>query len=142
MVQRMSSMRSAWSIMLFVFIIAVLPIGIIFIVFESLGIMEYVGPYFWYPFLGTIIIILLTGAIMTVVIFRSRRRFASLNESSYQSFIEAPEKQYSRIAYFAVPTRCPSCHEPIELDQVSWTGPQTFSCPNCFIQVNVQVRER
>jgi hypothetical protein len=134
-------MKSALSILLLVVLIGVLPIGIIFVVFESLGIMEYVGPYFWYPFLGTIIIILLTGAIMTIVIFRARRRFASLNESSYQSFIEAPEKQYSRSAYFAVPTRCPSCHEPIELDQVSWTGPQTLSCPNCFTSVNVHIRE-
>ena len=137
----MSLKESAWSILLFIVFIAVLPIGIIYVVFESLGIIEYVGPYFWYPFLGTIIIILLTGAIMTVVVFRSRRRFASLNESSYQSFIEAPEKQYSRSAYFAVPTRCPSCREPIELDQVNWTGPQTFSCPNCFASINVPVRE-
>ena len=137
----MSSMKSAWSILLFVVLIAVLPIGIIYIIFESLGIMEFVGPYFWYPFLGTIIIVLVTGAIMTGVIFRSRKRFASLNESNYQSFIETPEKQYSRSAYFAVPTRCPSCNEPIELDRVSWTGPQTLSCPNCFTSINVPVRE-
>ncbi|MGY5876381.1 MAG: hypothetical protein RTU30_11600 [Candidatus Thorarchaeota archaeon] len=134
----MSSTRTVGLIMFLFVIITILPFGLVMFIFEMVGIMEYAGPFLWPIFTGTIIMIIVMMLVISGVVFLAKRaQFTSEQPSvSY-----TPEVQYSRDAYFAVPTRCPSCQEAIELDRVSWTGPQTMSCSNCFGTIHIRIRE-
>ena len=130
----------------------VLPIIIVFggsfffiyILFEILGITEYVWPIL-FPIFGMIfgifaLVLLLVGIACRIAggaipsdQTMVRRAYAQPTYPTYDSPATG--------SVYVVPVYCPHCMNKLELDKVEWVGSSDLTCPNCLSVVQAGVRE-
>ena len=116
---------------------------LIFIMFESFGVTEYVWPIM-FPILAatfgimTFVLLILGLACRTGGWTPTERMVAreTYTQPTFPSY-DIP----STGAVYVVPLYCPHCMNKLELDKVEWVGSTELSCPNCFSIVQVGVRE-
>jgi hypothetical protein len=116
---------------------------LIYILFESLGITEYVWPIL-FPILawtfGVMFFVFLvigiacrTGSGITSDASMVRRTYAQPTYPTYDS--------PSTGSVYVIPVYCPHCMNKIELDRVEWIGSSDFTCPSCFSTIQAGLRE-
>lgn len=111
----------------------------IFILFETLGITEYVWPILFPIFatmFGIFIFVAIIGGIACKVPNEqtmAQRTYAQPTYPTYDS--------RSTGAVYIVPLYCPHCMNKLELDKVDWIGSSELTCPSCFSVVQAGVRE-
>lgn len=114
----------------------------IYFMFESLGIGEYVWPILL-PILGGtfgIMVCIMVVAVAACRINQSPTRDAGMVLHSYtQPTYRTGD--YPDGAVYTVPVYCPHCKHNIELNQVEWVGSSELTCPNCFRVIQVGIRE-
>ena len=114
----------------------------IYLMFEALGIGEYVWPILW-PILGgtfgiMLIVMVIAGAACRV------GQGASNNDVMTRHTYAQPTYRtgdYSEGSLYTVPVYCPHCKHKLELNQVEWVGSSELTCPNCFRVVEAGIRE-
>ena len=116
----------------------------IYILFEILGITEYVWPIL-FPIFGMIfgifaLVLLLVGIAC---------RIAGGAVPSDQTMVRRVYKQPTYPTYdspstgslYVIPVYCPHCMNKLELDRVEWVGSSDLTCPSCMSVVQAGVRE-
>lgn len=119
----------------------------VLVLFQFLGIAEYVFPIVIPIFLGTgLIFAIVFGIIMFAVRSATRRTmlFGQTVARSYEvGMISDADHmdQYPSGAKYQIPVYCPYCQRTIELDVVEWSGTSSLVCPSCNSHVRVEITE-
>ncbi len=115
---------------------------ILYLMFESLGIGEYVWPIM-FPILGGTFGIIVLIMVIVVVACQSSQRIPTDTEMVQRTYLQPTYRtgDYSDGAVYTVPVYCPHCRYNIELNQVEWVGSSELTCPNCFRIIQVGIRE-
>lgn len=116
---------------------------ILYIMFESFGIAEYVWPIL-FPILGWTFGIMFFVLLIVGIACRFGGRIPSdetmVRRTSTQSAYPTYDSP-SMGAVYVVPVYCPHCMNKIELDRVEWIGSSDLTCPSCMRVVQAGVRE-
>jgi hypothetical protein len=114
----------------------------IFILFDILGISEYVWPIL-VPILTTTF-----GIVFFIFVIIAIVSSQGCNKPSDQEMVQRASYQkytsYDSItigAAYVIPVYCPQCMNKLELDKVEWIGSSELTCPSCFSVVQASVRE-
>lgn len=124
----------------------------VLVLFQFLGIAEYVFPIVIPIFLGTgLIFAIVFGIIMFAVQSATRRtmQFDQTVARSYEVGMISDTDymdgdfmdQYPSGAKYQIPVYCPYCRSTIELDVVEWSGTSSLVCPSCNSHVRVEIAE-
>lgn len=119
----------------------------VLVLFQFLGIAEYVFPIVIPIFIGTGIIFFFIIGIIMFAIRSASMKTMQLDQAFVQSYDAGMVAgtgymdQYPPGASYEIPVYCPYCQESIELDTVEWIGSESFVCSNCHNQVRVDVSE-
>ncbi|MFX1482951.1 MAG: hypothetical protein ACFFCP_07160 [Promethearchaeota archaeon] len=117
---------------------------LIYFMFETLGVTEYVWPIL-FPILGTTFgIMIIAFVILGIAVSKSQRNRIPIDTEMVAPTYRQPMYRtgdYSDGAVYTVPMYCPHCKYKIEMDQVEWVSPTELTCSNCFMNVRIGVRE-
>jgi hypothetical protein len=124
----------------------------VLVLFQFLGIAEYVFPILIPIFLGTgLIFAIIFGIIMFAVRSATRRtmQFDQAVARSYEigmisdaDYMDADYMdQYPIGVKYQIPVYCPYCQRMLELDVVEWSGSNSLVCPSCNSHVRVEISE-
>ncbi|MHA1963715.1 MAG: hypothetical protein ACXACG_04355 [Candidatus Thorarchaeota archaeon] len=116
---------------------------LLYIMFESFGITEYVWPIL-FPILAWTFGIMFFIFLIVGIACRAgggitrdqtmvRRTYAQPTYPTYDS--------PSTGSVYVVPVYCPHCMNKLELDRVEWVGSSDLTCPSCLNVVQAGVRE-
>ncbi|MFW9890153.1 MAG: hypothetical protein ACFFER_18370 [Candidatus Thorarchaeota archaeon] len=128
------------------------PMIFVLVLFQFLGIGEYVYPIVIPIFLGIgATFLFVSGIIMFAVRSATRRtmQFDQAVSRSYEigmisddDFMDADSTdQYLPGAQYKIPVYCPFCQRKIELYRVEWSGTSSLVCPSCSSHVRVKISE-
>jgi hypothetical protein len=115
----------------------------IFILFEVMGITEYVWPTV-FPILASTFGIMVFVLIILGIACSASNRIPSDQAMVQQSFTQPTYPAYespSTGAVYVIPLYCPHCTNKLELDSVEWIGPGELTCPSCYSVVQAGIRE-
>ncbi len=115
---------------------------LIYIMFESFGITEYVWPIL-FPILGWTFGIMFFILLIVGIAFRVGGGIPSDTEIVRHTY-EQPiyhTGDYSSGSIYTVPMYCPHCKYKIELNHVEWIGSSELTCSNCFRTIQAGIRE-
>ena len=115
----------------------------IFIMFESLGITEYVWPIL-FPILAWTLGLMAFALIIVGIACRAGVSIPSDQAMVQRTYLQPTSPIYdspSIGAVYVVPLYCPHCMNRLELDRVEWIGPSDLTCPSCLRVVQAGVRE-
>ncbi|MHA2004753.1 MAG: hypothetical protein ACXABV_16955 [Candidatus Thorarchaeota archaeon] len=123
-----------------------LPLIFVLVLFQFLGIAEYVFPIVIPIFVGTGLVFIFVFGIIMYAVRSATRRTMQLDQSlvrSYDAGMVSSDymDQYPPGASYEIPVYCPYCQESIELDRVRWIGSSGLVCANCRNQVRIEVSE-
>jgi hypothetical protein len=123
-----------------------LPLIFVMVLFQFLGITEYVYPIVIPIFVGTGLIFAFVFGIIMYAVRSATRKTMQLDQSlvrSYDASMVASDylDQYPPGASYEIPVYCPYCQESIELDMVEWISSSSLVCAYCRNQVRVEVSE-
>lgn len=76
----------------------------------------------WWP--GMLVLIAISGLFQAGV-----QAYLARMEQEKEVVVQAAELEGARAAW--LPSTCPSCGGPINLQSVVWSGPQSAACPYC-----------
>lgn len=116
----------------------------IFILFESLGIGEYVWPILVPIFVGTFGIMAIILIILGIVCRTSDGRVPNDQTMVQRAYAQPTYPTYdspSTGSVYVIPVYCPHCMNKLELDRVEWIGSSDLTCPSCLNVVQAGVRE-
>ncbi len=115
----------------------------IFIMFESLGITEYVWPIL-FPILAWTLGLISLILIIVGIACRAGGGIPSDQTMVQRKFLQPTYPTYESPtigSVYVVPVYCPHCSDKLELDRVEWIGATDFTCPSCQRVVQAGVRE-
>jgi hypothetical protein len=116
----------------------------IFIMFESIGIGEYVWPILFPIFAWTFGIMAIVIIILGVACRATEGRVPSDQTMVRRTYAQQTYPTYDSPAtgsVYVVPVYCPHCSNKLELDRVEWVGSSDLTCPSCLNAVQAGVRE-
>ncbi len=116
--------------------------GLIWIIFEILGITEYVWPIL-FPIFGMTFGIFMITLIIVVVVCRAQGNIPKDDQIAHPSH-SAQMYSVDSItagAVYVIPVYCPKCQNKLELDRVDWIDSGDLTCPNCFSTIQSSIRE-
>lgn len=115
---------------------------IMYIMFETLGILEYVWPILWPTLIGTFGIMTLI-IIVSMVVCNTTQRTTSDSVMMRQTYTQPMYQtgDYAEGSVYTVPVYCPHCKYKLEMNQVEWVGSSELTCPNCFRVIEAGIRE-
>ncbi len=111
-----------------------LPIGLIVVIFDMVGIGEYVFPIL-IPIFGFtfIILLVLLGGIILII----RSTSGSINTTQQPQSSYYPPQRRKTTQMYMVPMYCTSCGRELHLSQVEWRNDYTMVCPSCFADIRI-----
>ncbi len=114
----------------------------IYLMFEALGIGEFVWPILW-PILGGTFGIMVLVMVIAGVACRTSQGTTRGQMMIQPTYIQPTYRtgDYSDGAVYTVPVYCPHCKYNIELNQVEWVGSSELTCPNCLRVIQAGIRE-
>ncbi|MHA2142005.1 MAG: hypothetical protein ACXADC_15245 [Candidatus Thorarchaeota archaeon] len=124
-----------------------LPLVFVLILFQFLGIAEYVFPIIIPIFIGTVLLFFFIFGVIMIAVRSATRRTTRVGQAytrSYEASLVSGSDymaEYPPGASYEIPVYCPYCQESIELDSVQWIGSGGLVCSNCHNQVRVEVSE-
>ncbi|MGY5864522.1 MAG: hypothetical protein RTV41_07940 [Candidatus Thorarchaeota archaeon] len=115
---------------------------VLYMMFESLGIGEYVWPILW-PILGGTFGIMALVCIVSAVACNVNQGVPSDKQMIRRTYAQPMYRtgDYAEGSVYTVPVYCPHCKYKLEMDQVEWVGSSELTCPNCFRVVEAGIRE-
>ncbi len=116
--------------------------GVIWLIFEIVGITEYVWPIL-FPIFGMTLGIFLITLIIIGLVCRAQGNFPYDNQIVHpsQSIQMYPADSITAGAVYVIPVYCPNCQNKLELNRVDWIDSGELSCPNCFSTIQSRIRE-
>ena len=114
----------------------------LYLMFESLGIGEFVWPIL-FPILGGTFGIMIVIVVVVTVLCRAGQGQQSDFGTVQRTYIQPTYRtgDYSDGAVYTVPVYCPHCKYNIELNQVEWVGSSELTCPSCHRVIQAGIRE-
>jgi len=116
---------------------------LIYIIFESFGITEYIWPIL-FPIFGWTFGIMFFTLIIVGIACRVGGRVPSDETMVQHAYAQPTYPTYdspSIGSVYVVPVYCPHCKNKLELDRVEWVGSSDLTCPSCLSVVQAGVRE-
>lgn len=116
--------------------------GVIWLMFEIMGITEYVWPIL-FPIFGMTFGIFMIILIIIGLVCRAQGNFTQDDQFVHQSHstqIYSADSITSGAVY-VIPVYCPKCQNKLELDRVDWNDSGNLTCPNCFSTIQSSIRE-
>jgi hypothetical protein len=116
---------------------------LIYLIFESVGIGEYVWPIL-IPVFGWTFGIMAFVFIIIGVVCKAGGGMPSDQKMVRRTYTQPTYPTYDSPAtgsVYVVPVYCPNCMNKLELDKVEWVGSNDLTCPSCFSVVQAGVRE-
>ena len=135
--------NNVWTRVIVPMIIGLITIfGLIWLIFEIMGITEYVWPILFPTFTITLGIFLITLIVIGLVC-RAQGNFPNDDQSIHPSH---SMQMYSADsiaagAVYVIPVYCPNCQNKLELDRVDWNDSGDLTCPSCFSTIQSSIRE-
>ena len=111
--------------------------GVIWLMFELMGITEFVWPILFPTFAITLGVFLIT-LIMIGLICRAQGNIPNDDQIVHPSH---SMQTYSTGAVYVIPVYCPNCQNKLELDRVDWIDSGELTCPSCFSTIQSSIRE-
>jgi hypothetical protein len=116
---------------------------LIYFIFESVGIGEYVWPIL-IPIFGWTFGIMAVVFIIVGVACKAGGGIPSDQTMVRRAYAQPTYPIYDSPAtgsVYVVPVYCPHCMNKLELDKVEWVGSSDLTCPSCLSVVQAGVRE-
>jgi hypothetical protein len=116
---------------------------LIYFIFESVGIGEYVWPIL-IPIFGWTFGIMAVVFIIVGVACKAGGGIPSDQTMVRRAYAQPTYPTYdspSTGSVYVVPVYCPHCMNKLELDKVEWVGSNDLTCPSCLSVVQAGVRE-
>ncbi len=116
---------------------------LIYFIFESFGITEYVWPIL-VPIFGWTFGIMFVVLLIVAIACRAGGGIPSDQAMIQRTYTQPTYPTYdssSTGAVYVIPVYCPHCMNKIELDRAEWIGSSDFTCPSCMRIVQAGVRE-
>ena len=116
---------------------------LIYFIFESVGIGEYVWPIL-IPIFGWTFGIMAVVFIIVGVACKAGGGIPSDQTMVRRAYAQPTYPTYDSPAtgsVYVVPVYCPHCMNKLELDKVEWVGSSDLPCPSCLSVVQAGVRE-
>jgi hypothetical protein len=116
---------------------------LIYFIFESVGIGEYVWPIL-IPIFGWTFGIMAVVFIIVGVACKAGGGIPSDQTMVRRAYAQPTYPTYDSPAtgsVYVVPVYCPHCMNKLELDKVEWVGSSDLTCPSCLSVVQAGVRE-
>lgn len=115
----------------------IIMFGVIWLMFEIMGITEYVWPIL-FPIFGMTIGVFMITLIIIGIICRAQGNFSNDDQIVHPNH---SMQGYSTGAVYVIPVYCPNCQNKLELDRVDWIDSGDLTCPNCFSTIQSSIRE-
>jgi hypothetical protein len=115
----------------------------IYIMFESMGIGEYVFPIL-IPIFGWTFGIMAFVLIILGIACRVGGKVPSDRVMVQHQYLQPTYPTYDSPitgSVYVIPVYCPHCMNRLELDRVEWIGSSDLTCPSCLRVVQGGVRE-
>jgi hypothetical protein len=115
----------------------------LYFMFESFGIGEYVWPIL-IPIFGWTFGIMAVVCIIIGVAVRAGGGIPSDQTMVRRAYVQPSYPTYespSTGAVYVIPVYCPHCMNKLDLDNVEWIGSADLICPSCQRTVQAGVRE-
>lgn len=116
--------------------------GVIWLMFEIMGITEYVWPIL-FPIFGMTLGIFLITLIIIGLVCRAQGNFSNDDQivhPSHSMQMYSADRITSGVVY-VIPVYCPKCQNKLELDRVDWIDSGELTCPSCFSRIQSSIRE-
>jgi hypothetical protein len=116
---------------------------LIYFIFESFGITEYVWPIL-FPILGWTFGIMFFVFLIAGIACRAGGRIPSDQAMVQRTYAQPTYPTYdspSTGSVYVIPVYCPHCMNKIELDRAEWIGSNDLTCPSCMRVVQAGIRE-
>ncbi|MCK5265959.1 MAG: hypothetical protein KAR03_10160 [Candidatus Thorarchaeota archaeon] len=116
--------------------------GVIWLMFELMGITEFVWPILFPTFAITMGVFMIT-LICIGVICRAQGKYPDENQIVHPSHSMQmySDDRITAGAVYVIPVYCPNCQKKLELDKVDWKDSGDLTCPNCFSTIQSSIRE-
>jgi hypothetical protein len=115
---------------------------ILYFMFESFGIGEFVWPILWPILLGIFgMMVVIFGVTFALCRFEPQ---VSSDSKRFQRTYDQPMYRtgdYAEGSVYTVPVYCPHCKYKLEMNNVEWVGSSEMTCPNCFRVIEAGIRE-
>ncbi len=116
--------------------------GLIWLIFEIMGIAEYVWPIL-FPIFGMTLGVFMVTLIIIGLVCRAQGNFSNDGQSvhSSKSMQMYSADSITSGAVYVIPVYCPNCQNKLELDRVDWIDSGDLTCPSCFSTIQSSIRE-
>jgi len=116
--------------------------GVIWLMFELMGITEFVWPILFPTFAITMGVFMIT-LIFIGVICRAQGNISNDDQIVHPSHSMQmySDDSITAGAVYVIPVYCPNCQNKLELDRVDWIGSGELTCPKCFSTIQSSIRE-
>jgi len=116
--------------------------GLIWLLFEIMGITEYVWPIL-FPTFGITLGIFLITLIVIGIVCRAQGNISADDQIVHpnHSMQMYSADSITAGAVYVIPVYCPNCQNKLELDKVDWIDSGDLTCPNCFSTIQSSIRE-
>lgn len=118
---------------LVLFVSFAFPLGLVVLIFELVGIGDFIFPIIL-PIFGitAVIVVAVFGCILALAkVSMSTVR----SQQSHASLFQDSKKPHLRT--YTLPVNCSHCGTELRLSQVEWRDDHTIVCPSCFTDVSV-----
>ncbi|MCK4567951.1 MAG: hypothetical protein KAU48_11660 [Candidatus Thorarchaeota archaeon] len=117
-------------------------IGLIWLMFEIMGITEYVWPILFPTFAITLGVFLIT-LIMIGLVCRVQGNLPNDDQYVHPSHSMQMYSADSIIAgaVYVIPVYCPNCQNKLELNRVDWVDSGELTCPSCLSTIQSSIHE-
>ena len=116
--------------------------GVIWLMFELMGITEFVWPILFPTFAITLGIFLITLIVIGLVCRAQSNSLADdqIGQPSHSTQMYSADS-IAAGAVYVIPVYCPNCQNKLELDRVDWNDSGDLTCPSCFSTIQSSIRE-
>lgn len=116
--------------------------GLMWLMFEIMGITEYVWPIL-FPIFGMTIGIFMITLIIIGIVCRAQGTFSNDDQKVHpnHSMQKYSADSITTGAVYIIPVYCPNCQNKLELDRVDWIDSGELTCPSCFSTIQSSIRE-
>ncbi|RDE15373.1 MAG: hypothetical protein C4K49_06430 [Candidatus Thorarchaeota archaeon] len=136
--------KVGFTIWLVLILTMVLPLGLVMLYLDNLGISEYVTPILM-PSLISMVLVFSIVAVVLAVTTRAAPQHEAVSEGVAPIAFDQPAQTESfreiklrSRAFLMVPMYCPHCGSPVEMQRAEWVSSKRFVCPACFHDIDVR----